>query len=108
MKNLIFVALLVSVMLVLTVGSAFAYQGEVEDPTAERKAETVNRNGNDLDFTEVDEPVDDNEAGSEAEVGGESGASGGELSSDELEVLSVPLFPTIDEYNDWKDITIDF
>ena len=108
MKNLIFVALLVSVMLVLSVGSAFALEGEVEDPARERQAATENRNGNDLDFTDEVDIRDYSGSETEAEVGGESGASGGAISSVESELLSVPLFPTIDEYNDLKDITVEF
>ena len=75
MKNLIFVALLVSVMLVLTVGSAFAFEGEVDPPNNV----TFSGSGEGLDGFqgEVLEPYEQEAAESSVESSDTSGGAGG-------------------------------
>ena len=90
MKNLIFVALLVSVMLVLTVGTAFAFEGEKDDPVGERQADTSGGGGGSDGFVgELDDPNEDSETASTVELSGDSGGSGGPIVAEyEAEELS--------------------
>lgn len=74
MKNLIFAALVVSMMLVLTVGSAFAFVGDSPDSDKELQGSGT---GSAFDgfVGEIDDPNEDGGTGSSIEIGEGSGGS---------------------------------